>query len=57
MRADMAKVIVERPRVGSRCRLTPKGSRRQAQRLGLGELPRREGIGRPWRGGGKSLNG
>ncbi len=56
MRADMAKVIVERPRIGSRIRGTPKGQRRGEQRLGLDNLPRCEGIKRRWKGGTKSLN-
>jgi hypothetical protein len=56
MRPDMAKVIVERPRIGSRRRGTPKGSRRAAQRLGPDNLPRRQGIKRPHQGGTKSFN-
>lgn len=53
MRADMAKVIVERPRYGSRlgCR---KGYRKQRQRMPLDEAPKREGI--KARGRSKSLN-
>jgi hypothetical protein len=55
MRADMAKVIVERPRRGSRWRFTPKGSRKRA-RLGDEGLPKREGMKRPWRSWTKDLN-
>lgn len=51
LRPDMDKVIVERPRVGSRQHGTPKGYRRKLQRSGLDGLPRREGIKR--RSGGK----
>ena len=55
MRADMAKVIVERPRVGSRARNAGKGYRKRLQRYGLEDAPRRESIYR--RGGRtKSLN-
>jgi hypothetical protein len=46
MRHDMAKVIVERPRRGSRVRGTPKGLRRRQQKLTADNLPRREGIRR-----------
>ncbi|HEV3258808.1 MAG TPA: hypothetical protein VG013_18195 [Gemmataceae bacterium] len=56
MRADMAKVIVERPRLGSRGRGKPKGYRRALQRLSDDGLPIREGIKRRCRGGTKSLN-
>ncbi len=56
MRADMAKVIVERPRVGSRLRGKPKGYRRSLQRLAEGEEPTREGIKRRCGGGRKFLN-
>ncbi|MBX9789337.1 MAG: hypothetical protein K2Y37_10520 [Pirellulales bacterium] len=44
MRADMAKVIVERPRVGSRSRQAAKGYQKRLQRWGLEEAPRREGM-------------
>jgi hypothetical protein len=45
MRADMSKVIVERPRFGSRMRGGPtKG--RPGQRLGMEHLPKREGMAR-----------
>jgi hypothetical protein len=55
MRADMAKVIVERPRFGSRARGKGKGYRRRLQRLRPDELPRREGI-KVCSGGTKMLN-
>jgi hypothetical protein len=54
MRDDMAKVIVERPRLGSRVR--GKGVRRREQKLGVDNLPRREGIKRRWNGGSKHFN-
>jgi hypothetical protein len=44
MRSDMAKVIVERPRFGSRMRGRSKGSHRAEQRLSRDELPAREGM-------------
>ena len=56
MRPDMAKVIVERPRFGSRTRGTPKGYRRTLQRLGDEGLPHREGMKRRHQGNTKSLN-
>jgi len=56
MRSDMAKVIVERPRVGSSMRGTPKGYRRRLQQFDQDELPRREGIKRRWQSGTKWLN-
>src|SRR5580692_4576678 len=57
MRADMAKVIVERPRFGSRMRSKPrKGHNREAQRLGIESMPCREGIKRPYGDNLKSLN-
>ncbi len=56
MRSDMAKVIVERPRFGSRLRGTPKGYRRALQRLGEEGTPRREGMKRRHRGNTKMLN-
>ena len=55
MRADMAKVIVERPRVGSRAKQAAKGYQKRLQRYGLDEAPHRESIYA--RGGrSKSLN-
>jgi hypothetical protein len=53
MRSDMAKVIVERPRVGSRAR---GNARKQGKNLALDDLPRRQGMKRLWRGGSKSFN-
>jgi len=47
MRADMAKVIVERPRIGSGQRGHAKGASRRRRQLGLDGL-RREGIKRPY---------
>ena len=41
MRADMAKVIVERPRHGSRYKHEGKGYRRSWQRLAPEDRPRR----------------
>jgi hypothetical protein len=52
----MAKVIVERPRFGSRARGQAKGYRRSLQRLGDDGLPSREGIKQHCRGSTKSLN-
>ena len=43
MRSDMAQVIVERPRFGSRMHGKPKGYRRRLQRLGE-DLPKRESM-------------
>jgi hypothetical protein len=56
MRSDMAKVIVERPRFGSRIKGKPKGLRRRQQRLGHEGMPRREGMKRRCNGNCKSLN-
>ena len=56
MRSDMAKVIVERPRIGSSMRGKSKGYRRTLQRLGDEGLPSREGIKRCHRGQTKWLN-
>lgn len=55
MRADMAKVIVERPRIGSRDQGKPKGYRRRFQKL-ADEPIGREGMRRRWIGQGKWLN-
>jgi hypothetical protein len=46
MRPDMAKVIVERPRIGSRIRGTPKGYCRAIQRMADDGPPRCEGMKR-----------
>src|SRR5262245_35845773 len=57
MRADMAKVIVERPRFGSRMRGGPKkGYKRKLSRLAPEDQPRREGMKRPYGHDTKSLN-
>jgi hypothetical protein len=52
----MAKVIVERPRFGSRIHGKPKGYRRSVQRLGEEGGPIREGMKRRCRGDRKTLN-
>jgi hypothetical protein len=55
MRPDMAKVIVERPRLGGGLR-RPKGNRKR-ERLALADLaPTREGMRRPWQSCRKMLN-
>jgi hypothetical protein len=56
MRADMAKVIVERPRKKGCAWHKPKGYRRQLRRYGEDGPPRREGIKACWRGNIKLLN-
>lgn len=56
MRADMAKVIVERPRIGSRSPTRKKGYRKYVQPRGWDNLPQREPMLGPWRGGNKWLN-
>ena len=42
MRSDMAKVIVERPRIAWQRQSRPKGYRRYLQKTGIDELPARE---------------
>jgi hypothetical protein len=56
MRADMAKVIVERPRRKGWSSSKPKGCRRRLQRCGEDGPPGREGIKTRWQGGTKCLN-
>jgi hypothetical protein len=56
MRADMAKVIVERPRVKGWSGNKPKGYQRRMRRYGEEGPPCREGIRDRWQGGGKYLN-
>jgi hypothetical protein len=57
MRADMAKVIVERPRHRGWSGRKPKGYRKNLRRaLQLESPPRREGMKRGWTGGAKALN-
>jgi hypothetical protein len=56
MRADMAKVIVERPRKKGRAWKKPKGYQRQMRRYGDDGPPSREGIKACWQDGAKFLN-
>jgi hypothetical protein len=56
MRADMDKVIVERPRVGSRAPSRKKGYRKYCQQVGIENLPRREPLPGRWRGRERQLN-
>jgi hypothetical protein len=56
MRADMAKVIVERPRKKGGAWIKLKGYRRRLRRYGEEGPPVREGIKACWRGGTKYLN-
>jgi hypothetical protein len=56
MRADMAKVIVERPRKMGGSYHRPKGYQRQLKRYGEDGPPAREGIKARWQGRTKYLN-
>lgn len=56
MRSDMAKVIVERPRIGSRSPSRKKGYRRYLQSTPVDELPSSEPMLGRWKGRGKWLN-
>src|SRR5262245_8425892 len=56
MRADMAKVIVERPRKKGCAWTKPKGYQRRLRRYGDDGPPGREGIKACWQGGTKYLN-
>jgi hypothetical protein len=56
MRVDMAKVIVERPRLGSRLASKKPGYRRSLQKCALVDLPRKEPLCGRWRGRQRSLN-
>lgn len=56
MREDMDKVIVERPRFGSRAPARKKGYRKYCQKLGIDNLPRREPLLGRWKGRERSLN-
>jgi hypothetical protein len=56
MRADMAQVIIERPRWGSALPSRKKGYRKALQRIGLEQLPRREPLLGRWRGRQRALN-
>lgn len=56
MRPDMDKVIVERPRLGSRSPSCKKGYRKYLQSLPVDELPRHEPMLGRWKGRQKHLN-
>src|SRR5919202_1057601 len=56
MRSDMAKVIVERPRLRGHAWNKPKGYHRKLHRLRGEGLPVREGMKARWQGGTKMLN-
>lgn len=56
MRADMAKVIVERPRLGSWLPSHQKGYRKYLQKTDVENLPRYEPLPGCWHGRQKSLN-
>lgn len=56
MRADMAQVIIERPRHGSSDPSRKKGYRKLLQRIPLDEQPRQEPMLGRWHGMSKSLN-
>ncbi len=56
MRADMAKVIVERPRHPGWGSNKPKGYRKYENRNQAEGLPRCEGMKRRWKGGTKHFN-
>ena len=56
MRSDMDKVIVERPRFGSRRSSRRKGYRKYLQSMPVEELPRNEPMLGRWRGRDKWLN-
>ena len=56
MRADMDKVIVERPRFGSSMPTRKKGYRKSLQSAAVHDLPRREPMMGRWRGMQRFLN-
>ncbi len=56
MREDMDKVIVERPRIGSRLPSRKKGYRKYVQKSGVENLPSREPMLGHWRGRQRYLN-
>lgn len=56
MRKDMAKVIVERPRLGSRMPSRKKGYRKYVQKAGVENLPPQEPMLGHWHGRGRWLN-
>src|SRR5258708_5901133 len=55
MREDMAKILVERPRLGGGIKF-PRSSLKGYRRVSIEELPKRESIERPWSNWRKSLN-
>jgi hypothetical protein len=56
MRADMAKVIIERPRYLSRSPSRKKGYRKYIQSLSIDEMPTKEPMLGSWKGRSKWLN-
>lgn len=56
MRSDMDKVIVERPRLGSRLPSRKKGYRKHIQSMPVEDLPRREPLLGRWKGRERYLN-
>jgi hypothetical protein len=56
MRSDMDKVIVERPRLGSRSPSRKKGYRKYIQSTPVGDLPRQEPLLGRWKGRQRWLN-
>lgn len=56
MREDMDKVIVERPRIGSRLPSRKKGYRKYVQNTAIDNLPLREPMLGRWRGRERWLN-
>lgn len=56
MRSDMAKVIVERPRYGSRTLAKKKGYSKYLQKTPIDEMPLRESMLGRWQGMDKFLN-
>ncbi len=56
MREDMDKVIVERPRMGSRRPSRKKGYRKYVERTRVEDLPRREPMLGRWKGRERFLN-
>jgi len=56
MRSDMAKVIVERPRIGSRAKTRKKGYRKYLKSMPIEDLPRNEPLLGRWKGRDKFLN-
>lgn len=56
MRSDMAKILVERPRLGSRNASRKKGYRKYLATTPIDEQPKREPMLGHWRGKGKWFN-